>query len=141
MRFWDRGELSVISFGEEMAEQMPARLCCGRLLRRALFAVILVTALAGAQTSPKPGAERASAHRANEMTLAGLRPGRDSIARAAELNKHFRIGKELQGSEKTWLDGCRHLSLSIDSADRKTVAVIRAANWSDSKTECSAPPP
>jgi hypothetical protein len=75
------------------------------------------------------------------MTLAGLRPGRDSIARAAEMNKHFRIGKELQGSEKTWLDGCRHLSLSIDSGDRKTVAVIRTAEWSESDAECAAPPP
>jgi hypothetical protein len=120
---------------------MQARFCSGRLLRRAFLAVALATTTAGAQTASKSAVKKASAHRANEMTLAGMRPGRDSIARAAELNKHFRIGKEYQGSEKTWLDGCRHLSLSIDSGDRKTVAVIRAADWSESKTECAAPAP
>ena len=120
---------------------MQARLCSGRLLRRALFAVALATSTTGAQPAPKTGVKEASAHRMNETTLAGLRPGRDSIARAAEMNKHFRIGKGLQGSEKTWLDGCRHLSLSIDSGDQKTVAVIRTADWSESKTECAAPPP
>ena len=131
---------------------MRARLCSGRLLRcvvctpngfagRALLAVVLVTAVAPAQTVPKLAAKKAVAHRANELTLAGLRPGRDSVAQAAEMNKHFRIGKELQGNDRGWFDGCRHLSLTIDSGDRKTIAVIRAADWNDSKTECPAPPP
>jgi hypothetical protein len=78
-------------------------------MRWALFAVALATWAAGAQTAPNADVKKVSAHRAHEMTLAGLRPGRDSIARAAEVNKYFRIGRDLQGSEKTWLDGSMHL--------------------------------
>src|ERR1700692_2616056 len=115
---------------------MRARSCSGRLLRRgvctpngftgrALLAVALLTAAAGAQTSAK----KSSAHRANEMTLAGLRPGRDNVARAAEVNKQFGSGKELGGEQTAWFDRCRDLSLTIDSDKTKRIEVIRTAAW------------
>lgn len=48
---------------------------------RALLGMCLVTAIASAQTSQKPTSKTAGAKK-NELTLAGLRPGRDSSAKA-----------------------------------------------------------
>jgi len=127
---------------------MQARHCSGRLLRcvvctpsdftgRALLAVILVTSTAGAQTASKPAAKHVRATRANEMTLAGLRPGRDTLARAAEANKEFGSGKELPGEQTVWFDVCRDVSLTIDSNKAKNIEVMRVAAWGGSTADCA----
>ena len=48
-------------------------------------------AFAGAQTSEKPASKKVSAHRANELTLRRLRPGRDTATRGIPLYRlpHF----------------------------------------------------
>jgi hypothetical protein len=128
------------------------RLCSGRLLRRVLFAVLssaglcssgftplpAVVTVAAAQTStnPKPAAKKAAAHRANEMTLAGLRPGRDSLARAAQLNRQFGAAKTQPGNQTVWLDACRDLSLTIDGSEEKRAEVIRVGTYAGSTADC-----
>jgi len=103
--------------------------------------MILVPALAGAQSAMKPAVEKASAHRANELTLAGLRPGRDTLARAAELNKEFGKGKELQGEQSVWFDACRDVSLTIDGDKTKKIEVMRVAVWGGSTADCAGVAP
>jgi len=116
--------------------------CCGRLLRRALLILVWLPCVASAQSSPTATvAKKVSAHRANELTLAGLRPGRDNLARAAELNKSFGNGKSLPGDQTVWLDACRDLSLTIDSDKQKLVQVIRAGAWGGSTADCAGEPP
>jgi len=113
-------------------------LCSGRLLRRALFALFSTATIIAAQTqtSPKPSAKKAAAHRANEMTLAGMRPGRASLTQAALVNKEFGKGKSLPGDQTAWYDPCRDLSLTIDSDGQKQVQVIRAGMWAGSTADC-----
>jgi hypothetical protein len=128
MRSWRKGN----------ASSSP---CSGRLLRRALLAFCLSATFASAQTAQKPVAKKTSAQRANEMVLAGLRPGRDGLARAAQLNKPFGNGKEMAGDQTVWLDPCRDLSLTIDSNKQKQIEVIRVGPYSGSAADCAVSSP
>jgi hypothetical protein len=111
MRFWARGSAAVLG--------------------------VCALAIAGGTWAQKSAAKKATAKRANELTLAGLRPGKDSLARAAEVNKKFGSGKELQGEQTGWFDVCRDLSLTIDSNKAAEIQVIRLAEWPRSTTDCT----
>jgi len=111
MRFWARGSATVLG--------------------------VCALAIAGGTWAQKSAAKKATAKRANELTLAGLRPGKDSLARAAEVNKKFGSGKELQGEQTGWFDVCRDLSLTIDSNKAAEIQVIRLAEWPRSTTDCT----
>jgi len=128
MRYWRRGEES-------------RRLCSGRFLQRALWGLCLASTFASGQIPQKPTARKASAQRANELTLAGLRPGRDNLARAGQLNKQFGNGKALPGDQTVWVDQCRELSLTIDSDKQKRIEVIRAGRFFGSTVDCANVPP
>ena len=128
MQFWRSGNVM-------------ADMCSGRLLSRALLPFCLTFMLASAQTAQKSATGKAAAHRANEMTLAGLRPGRDSLARAAQVNKEFGKGKELSGDQTVWFDPCRDQSLTVDNDKRKQIEEIRAAAWGGSTADCAGGPP
>jgi hypothetical protein len=114
--------------------------CSGRLLRRALFVCFLIP-IANAQTNQKPPVKKAAASRVNEFTLAGLRPGRDTLARAALLNRQFGNGKYLPGEQTAWYDACRDLSLTIDSDKQKHIEVLRAGAWGGSTADCMVKTP
>ena len=101
----------------------------------------LLPVIAGAQSSIKPAAKKTSEHRANELTLAGLRPGRDNVERAAQLNKAYGAGKAMPGDQIIWFDACRDLSLTIDSDKQKLVQVIRAGTRGGSTADCAGVPP
>jgi hypothetical protein len=128
MRSWRRGDGLT-------------RSCSGRLLKRALLGLCLGSTFASAQSAQKPTANKASAPRENELTLAGLRPGQDSLARAAELNKQFGRGKQLPGDQTVWFDVCLDQSLTLDSDKEKRIQVIRAAAWGGSTADCAGGPP
>ena len=66
-----------------------------RLLWLGISGVALAATFAGAQIpKTRPVAQEDGAHRVNEMELAGLRPGRDGLVRAAQLNTELGKGKE-----------------------------------------------
>lgn len=67
--------------------------------------------------------EVASKHRQNELTLAGLRPGRDLVARAL---RRYPL-KRPDGSEKmlSWHDDCQDYDLFVDSDRRDKVQSVR----------------
>lgn len=73
-----------------MESIMPVGLRSGRSLRRALLASLLTSTLAIAQTPQrKAGPKDVFARRPNELTLAGLRPGKDSLSRAVRLYRDY----------------------------------------------------
>ena len=127
MPFWRKGN-------------RPARLPGSRRSRigrtphfgqRALWALALVTMIATTETvahpfrceaRQKPTPKTTATKKANELTLAGLRPGRDSVTRAAQFNRQFRDGKERPADQSVWVDGCRGLKLTIDSGKEKSIA-------------------
>lgn len=100
--------------------------CSGRFLRRALFGVFLMITLTSAQTIHGQAAKKAAAHRANETTLAGLRPGRDKLDRAVQLYRSIDPKSSTKDSQTVWMDACRRQLLTIDFDAEKNIQVIRA---------------
>ena len=100
MRYWGRGSTVVLA------------LACG---------------LAAAQTpGAKAVSKKAAAHRTNELTLAGLRPGRDSKSRAILLYRKPQAAKDAQDAQLSWAGGCNTQTLTMDVDDHDKIQVIRA---------------
>jgi len=114
--------------------------CSGRFLKRAPLGLLLISTLGCAQTHQTPSPKKLTGQRVNELTLAGLRPGRDSLARAAQMNKQFGKGKEMPGDQTVWFDACRDSSLTIDSDKERTIQVVRVGWYCCSTVDCEAPP-
>ncbi len=126
MRFWAR-------------DNTRAGRCSGRLLRRALFVLLLASTFAHAQMTQKHAAKKV-AHRANELTLAGLRPGRDRLSRAVRLYHNIDPKSSTNDSQTVWLDPCRKQLLAIDFDAGKKIRVIRAGAV-NLTADCVAVPP
>ena len=112
-------------------------LCSGRVLTRAALGLLLLPAVGAGQTSQKVAPKNISAHRANEFTLAGLRPGRDTLARATVLYKKTDEVGASKDSQAFWTDKCKHQRLILDYDDAKKVQVIRVTGLADQQTACS----
>jgi hypothetical protein len=124
------------------AKVSPGFYSSGRLRRAFVVCIVFAAAtFANEQTNKVPAVKKATATRANEFTLAGLRPGKDTLARAKVLNKQFGSGKELPGDQTVWYDMCGDLSLTVDSDKQKQIEVIRAAAWGGSTADCAGGPP
>ena len=113
MRFWASGN----------------RASRGRSIRAFYLAVLTIAlaySAASAQT-PKTTAKKTAVRRANELTLAGLRPGRDNSIRATQLYKKPNLKSQIEDAQLSWSDTCRHLSLTLDVDGAKNIQVIRVA--------------
>jgi hypothetical protein len=67
------------------------------------------------------------AHRNNELTAAGLRPGQDDFAKAQKLFRKPTLTK-FDGTNPIWRDACRNQSLSIiTDADSGTIQEVRVS--------------
>lgn len=108
------------------------RFCIGRLLRRALFVLFSTATVitAQTQTSPKPAAKKGAAHRANELTLAGIRPGRVTLKQAAhQLRGSSSIDLPEEYRQPVWEDPCGGALLTVDLGERDVIQVIRLETW------------
>lgn len=95
--------------------------------RGSVFLLLLACGIASAQSpQQKPPAKKAAAHRANELTLAGLRPGRDKLNRAAQLYRSIDPKSSTNDSQTVWQDPCRKQVLVVDFDLEKKIQVIRA---------------
>ncbi len=110
--------------GEWRRACVPAARRSGRVL----FAVILLTALARAQTAPKAAAKKAATTRANELTLAGLRPGKDYLSRVRQLyGEQDRIGSKVYSAD-VWefiYAGDRFLYLIVNADKQEKIQTVR----------------
>jgi hypothetical protein len=98
----------------------------------ALLGFLLLAAVAAGQ-SPIPSPKKVAVpRRANELTLAGLRPGRDSLSRATALYKNPNGKSAKDDSQFTWGETCQKQALSVDVDASRKIQVIRtiAADWS-----------
>jgi hypothetical protein len=97
-----------------------------RLASLALLVLVLVTTLGNAQTNNPQIPKKATVRRANEFTLAGLRPGRDTLAKAKRLYKSSSDPANEQG-EAVWHEACRKSSLIISYDDKQNIQTIRVS--------------
>lgn len=134
MRFWRSAErlaflVACLPNGEMRGQKTAGWNWSGRLLRRALFLSSFLPAFVFAQVpSPKAAgsAKKVTEHRANELTLAGLRPGRDIVSRAISRYKAPMLGKAGE-TPFTWDDSCRVEALYVDTDAAGTIQTIRVA--------------
>jgi len=115
---------------------MPVGLRRGRLVRVALLVSLLTATLAIAQTPPKPTAKKATTHRANELTLAGLRPGRDTASRAVQLYKKPSNEARDQETQMVWAATCQTQTLSIDLDKPRRIQVVRTVELDWALGDC-----
>jgi hypothetical protein len=105
-------------------------------LQALLSALLLSTFALAAAQAPKPAHKKSSQPaRANELTLAGLRPGRSSIASARAKYK-APVNVNAGESSYSWIDRCRGELLAIDVDPRLKIQVIRVEGFP--KTECES---
>jgi hypothetical protein len=83
------------------------------------------TTMLSAQTS-KPATKKAGAHRMNELTLAGLRPGRDTRGKAIQLYRKPIASTDSQNTQLSWASGCNLQTLTMDVDTDGKIQVIRA---------------
>ncbi len=124
---------------------MPTGLRSGRLVRGALLASLLASTLAIAQMpQKKAGPKDVFARRANELTLAGLRPGQDTLSRATGLYYAYTEGGPTNSphdGQTVWLDSCRKQVLAIDFDSEKKIQVIRVSYTPWLLGDCAPLPP
>jgi hypothetical protein len=101
------------------------RLSSGRLLRNALFVLGLTSTVTIAQTTPQQVPKNATTRRANEFTLAALRPGRDKLERAMQLYHTIDPKSSTKDSQTVWVDACTKHTLIVDFDADKRIQVIR----------------
>lgn len=105
--------------------------------RRADVWAALVLALPLALAAvPQTGTSR----RANELTLAGLRPGTDKIGPPAKYYRGLPLASQSDGVF-LWGDKCTHweLRVEVDEGGVVQVVTVDSSHVPDSKSECPAP--
>jgi hypothetical protein len=107
--------------------------------------VLLLAAACGVASAqaprPKPAVNKGSAKKANELTLAGLRPGRDTAARLFELYPNSKRAAINQDGQISWADPCRQERLTVDVDRSKNVQVIRVGRLEDpQRAPCDTAP-
>ena len=94
-----------------------------------LLACIPAHALAQQLNSPRKtetNVSTAAAQRNDELSLAGLRPGRDDMSKAKRLFRKPSATK-YDGTNKIWQDPCRHQLLSVIPDPNGTIQEVRIA--------------
>ncbi|HXR34229.1 MAG TPA: hypothetical protein VN830_11000 [Verrucomicrobiae bacterium] len=106
--------------------------CSGRFfalscegLKRALLGSLLISGLATAQTPQTPAPEKVGAKRANELTLAGLRPGRDGATKATSLYHKWSTWPATKDEQLAWWDNCRGQIFAIGLDGGQRIQVLR----------------
>jgi hypothetical protein len=134
MPFWRKGNQPA------HLPDLP-RLCSGRFLKRALLSLCLIITISIAtvahpfrgEAQQKPAPKTAATKKANELTLAGLRPGRDTLGRAKHLYRSFSDPLKEQG-ESSWDDTCHASSLVVSYDRMQKIQTIRVARMQGSIT-------
>ena len=109
----------------------------GRFMKRTLLG-LLMTCAAAAQTPPKLAPKKTAAHRPNELTLAGLRPGKDTAARAVQFYKQPGKTEKGQDSQMVWGARCQRQTLSLDLDAAKKIQVVRTVEVARPDGACVA---
>lgn len=86
------------------------------------------------------GAQRGDApppKRANELTLAGLRPGRDTLPAALKRYRAKYLSPEAKGSDpREWRDPCTGRALVLNIDDKSVIQAITVSSLGDHDGKC-----
>ena len=119
MPFWHNANDPRASSGGLLPRGISSR------LSRALFFLAFSGTVAIGQPPRQQVAKKAATHRANEFTLAGLRPGRAKRDRARQLYHTIDPRSSTNDSQAIWFDTCAKHTLIVDFDSNKRIQVIR----------------
>lgn len=106
------------------------RLCSGLLTWALfLFSSILASFAATGSAQEKSTTRPANAHRVNELTLAGMRPGRATLKQATRILRESTEIGPVRPKQPVWEDPCGGALLTVDLGERDVVQVIRLEVW------------
>ncbi len=107
-----------------------------------LCASALAAGLLAAAQSPRAFPQEPSAPpRANELTLAGLRPGKDTLATAEKRYKpKYRNPARDTNGTKEWWDACNGRSLNVDIDSKGVVQSVTVSALAPRAEECNVKP-
>ena len=101
------------------------------LCTSAVAALLLPAAWALAQGIVPP-------HRANELTLAALRPGRDALAAALKrYSEKYVSGERATANVKQWRDPCTGRTLSLELDSRSMIQAITVSSLLPQEGKCA----
>lgn len=96
-------------------------------MRSWLCASLATSPLLASQPQTRPAASPIAPKRANELTLAGLRPGKDTLADAdGRYKKKFRP-VEADG-RAVWTDGCRKRTLELELSEKGVIQSLTVSS-------------
>jgi len=98
--------------------------CPGRMAWLTFAVLFLAATFFGVQAKQQIPKKSATG-RANEFTLAGLRPGRDKLDRAMQLYHAVDPQSSAKDSQAVWVDVCAKHMLIVDFDNDKRIQVIR----------------
>jgi hypothetical protein len=82
-------------------------------------------------------ASSSSPQRANELTLAGLRPGRDNLSAALKRYAEKYADRDTAADLKRWFDPCTGRSLSLELDDHSVVQSITVSSLLAQEGNCA----
>lgn len=94
-------------------------------------AALLLPAPRGLAQAPAPP------QRTNELTLAGLRPGRDALSAALKRYSEKYSASETAANIKRWLDPCTGRSLSLELDSRSMIQAITVSSLLPQDGKCT----
>jgi len=101
--------------------------------------IILQSASAVAvQKKVRPAAK--SRH-VNELTLAGLRPGKDKLEAAAKVFKPEHISRNSRSDAPEWVDGCTGRFVRLEIGRDSLIEGVTVSELAGEKADCPATPP
>lgn len=114
-----------------------ARLRTSRALATGFGVVLLVFAAAAQDKTPaaKP------AHRANELTLAGLRPGVDKLDAAEKTLKPEQRSRSSRPETQEWADGCTGRFVRLELDRERVIESVTVSMLGSTQADCPVKPP
>jgi hypothetical protein len=110
-------------------------------MRSWLCASLLVaTQVCSAQVAPQkkpPIAPQTAVHRVNETLLAGLRPGRDTLAVAEKRFKSKTVGENGSPEIKQWRDDCSGRSIRLEVDAKAMIQSVTITTLGFQEGKCS----
>ncbi len=82
-----------------------------------------------------------NAKKLNELTLAGLRPGKDTLSDAAKSFKPEHTARGSRPESPEWADGCTGRFVRLELGRDNLIEGVTVSSLGSSKAECRATPP
>jgi hypothetical protein len=89
----------------------------------------------------RPQTTAASATRANETLLAGLRPGRDSLVLADKRFRSKKVAETKDGMNKEWRDDCSGRAIRLEVNSHSVIQSITITTLAAKQGVCVGQPP